>query len=107
MGSTEWTGLGTITSQGSLGRTDIGNSMRKHRLWWFGVVMRQVEEDLLLSRSLVFEGRRGRGGPKPIWVQLIQADLRATGVDETLAQNKRAWKMVIWCVSLNCYNVTT
>lgn len=49
----------------TLGMVDIRQKMRKHRVRWFGHMMRRGEGDLVEAfPGLRVKGRRSRSGPK-------------------------------------------
>ncbi len=48
-----------------------------------------------VGQELRVEGKRHRGRPKLTWEQVIRGDMRAWGIDRTLAHDRRAWRAAI------------
>ena len=76
---------------------DILLVVRKRRLAWFGHIYRRHEEDDPLRRIMHTEapGRRPRGRPKKTWKECLKQDMAAAGVQETVAEDRVAWRAAI------------
>ena len=79
-----------------LGLVAIRDCVQRGRLRWFGYVERMNDDNWVKkSREIAVEGRRGRGRPCKTWKEVVQADLRAKGIEHNLAQDRVKWKRAI------------
>ena len=79
-----------------LGLVAIRDCVQRGRLRWFGHVERMNDDNWVKkSREIAVEGRRGRGRPCKTWKEVVQADLRAKGIEHNLAQDRVKWKRAI------------
>ena len=79
-----------------LGLVAIRDCVQRGRLRWFGHVERMNNDNWLKKlREIAVEGCRGRGRPCKTWKEVVQADLRAKGIQHNLAQDSAMWVRAI------------
>jgi hypothetical protein len=79
-----------------LGIETVSDAMRRSRLRWFGHVERKSNEDWVKRCcELEVQGKRPRGRPVKIWIDVIKDDLRRLNITRENAQNRCAWRRLI------------
>ena len=72
--------------------------MRESRLRWYGHVVRRDQEYVRRKMmEMELPGKRIRGRPKRIFVDLVKKDMGEFGAKETDVENRKAWRMMIRC----------
>ena len=81
--------------RGTAGVERISKKLREWRLRWYGHVLRR-NEDYVGKRVLGMElpGKRRQGRPKRKFMDAVKEDMRALGVTDEDAKNRR-WKSTI------------
>uniref|UniRef100_A0A914WDC8 Reverse transcriptase domain-containing protein n=1 Tax=Plectus sambesii TaxID=2011161 RepID=A0A914WDC8_9BILA len=76
-----------------LGVAPIQEKLREARLRWFGHVMRSKDHSVAKTAlNLQVEGRRPRGRPKKPWMDALNEDMRAAGVDPQDTVDRAKWR---------------
>ena len=76
----------------------LGMKMREGRLRWYGHVMRRDQE--YLGRKMMemeLPGKRRRGRPKRIFLDVVKEDMEEVGAKETDIEDRKMWRMMIRC----------
>ena len=69
--------------------------MREGRLRWYEHVMRRDKEDV--GRKMIemeLSGKRKRGRPKKILLNLVKEDMGEVGVKETDVEDRMVWRQI-------------
>ena len=77
--------------RGKLGVVYIEDKIREARLRWFGHIKRR-SMDAPVRRCEKLDcpnHKRSRGRPKKSWIEIIRHDLKALGLVEDMAQNRK------------------
>ena len=76
----------------------MGSKIREARLSWFGHIQRR-EENYIGKRMMEMElpGRRKRGRPKRRFMDVVEEDMRVSGVRREDVFNRKFWKQRIRC----------
>ena len=65
-------------------------------LQWFGhAKRREGGEAIWRVHNSQVEGRRPRGGPKMLWINVIQEEIKNLGISEYLTSNRYGWREAI------------
>ena len=78
------------------GVENIGDSIRKARLRWFGHVRRREQNNILRrAMNLEVEGRRPVGGPRKTWRKVVEDDMTLLRITEREAEDREEWRRLI------------
>ena len=76
----------------------LGMKMREGRLRWYGHVMRRDQEYVgIKMMEMELPGKRRRGRPKRIFVDVVKEDMGEVGAKEMNVEDKKVWRMMIRC----------
>ena len=80
----------------------IGMKMREGSLRWYGHFMRRDQE--YVGRKMMemeLPGKRRRGRPKRKFLDVIKEDMKEVGAKETDVEERKVWRMMIRCGTLD------
>ena len=90
------TKLDKITNEvirGKIGVTSIEDRIKEARLHLFGHIKRSMDAQVRRCKRLDrLNYRRSKGRPKKRWSKVIRHDMKALGLVENMAQDKRLWR---------------
>jgi len=94
----EWRRMFNKELQEELGLAPVTIYIRRQRLQWFGHIMRRSEGETI--RAVIEwkpEGKRPRGRPRKRWLDVVEEDLKAVGVQEwkEIIQDRERWKDIV------------
>ena len=80
-----------------VGVAPIEDKMRENRLRWFGHIQRKpLDAPVRKSDLLTIHGNaRGRGRPKPTWIEIIKKDITSCNLSVSLALDRSEWSKQI------------
>jgi len=80
--------------RGKIGVASTEDKMREARLRWFGHIKRRPRNAPVRKCETIAypEYRRSRGRPKKSWSEVIRHDLKALGLVEDMAQDRKLWR---------------
>ena len=76
----------------------LGMKMRKGMLRWYGHVMKRDQK--YVGRRVIeieLSGKRKRGRPKRIFLDVVKEDMGEVGARETDVENRTVWVNIIRC----------
>jgi hypothetical protein len=80
----------------SLGVDNVCDKLAVNRLRWFGHVVRKDEGDVVKRVWRMNVGdKMTRGRPEITWMQVVKKDMKARGVQEEMAIDRREWRQAI------------
>ena len=76
-----------------VGVDDLEEHLRQKRLRWFGHIARRYEEvEIKKVFELKIEGRRKRGRPVKRWIDVVEEDMKKSGVVQQDAGDREGWR---------------
>jgi len=80
-----------------IGVVSIIEKMRENRLRLFGRVRRRPTDAPVrrVERIKLGQVKRAQGRPKKTWIELIQQDIEAKGLSESMLLDRNEWRKLI------------
>ena len=76
----------------------INTYVPQKRLSWYGQVLRRDDNYVAKEVITMKGGKRPRGRPILKWMGRVRSDMKEHQLDQTLAQNREAWRNVAMAI---------